>query len=282
MSQLLLPMVPAGATPISDLVSVWREGEQWTYFLGTYPIYSHRGDDRRMFRLISSQLIDAGACRHKDIIETFGVSKSSVNRALKKLRSEGAEAFFKPREGGRSGSVLTPQVLAQAQRLLDEGGSRGELVDQLGVKPDTLRKALKDGRLHESRQPETATTKSSRDGVDAQAANGLGTACTRTEERVVAAFGGGEGASVDFEPCLDVPNAGVLCALPALLANGLVQGAEQLLGKLKGYYRTVPILLLLAFMGLCRIKTIEQLRGHAPGEFGKLLGLDRVPEVRCL
>jgi len=35
-------------------------------------------------------------------------------------------------------------------------------------------------------------------------------------------------------------------------------------------------------MALCRIKTTEKLRGHAPGEFGKLLGLDRAPEVRCL
>ena len=42
------------------------------------------------------------------------------------------------------------------------------------------------------------------------------------------------------------------------------------------------ILLLLAFMSLCRIKTVEKLRGHSPGEFGKLIGLDRIPEVRCL
>jgi hypothetical protein len=35
-------------------------------------------------------------------------------------------------------------------------------------------------------------------------------------------------------------------------------------------------------MALCRIKTVEQLRGHPPGEFGKMVGLDRVPEVRCL
>ncbi|MFN2358811.1 MAG: putative transposase [Desulfotignum sp.] len=35
-------------------------------------------------------------------------------------------------------------------------------------------------------------------------------------------------------------------------------------------------------MALCRIKTVEKMRGHAPGEFGKLLGLDRIPEVRCL
>jgi hypothetical protein len=35
-------------------------------------------------------------------------------------------------------------------------------------------------------------------------------------------------------------------------------------------------------MGLTRINNAEQLREQAPGEFGKLLGLDRAPEVRCL
>jgi hypothetical protein len=59
-------------------------------------------------------------------------------------------------------------------------------------------------------------------------------------------------------------------------------GNEQLLGQLKGYYRTAHILLLIAYMALCRIKTAEQLRSYSPGEFGNLLGLDRVPEVRCL
>ena len=33
---------------------------------------------------------------------------------------------------------------------------------------------------------------------------------------------------------------------------------------------------------MCRIKTVEQLQYEPPGELGKLLGLDRVPEVRCL
>ncbi len=32
-------------------------------------------------------------------------------------------------------------------------------------------------------------------------------------------------------------------------------------------------------MALCRIKSIEQLKKECPGEFGKLIGLDRIPEV---
>jgi hypothetical protein len=35
-------------------------------------------------------------------------------------------------------------------------------------------------------------------------------------------------------------------------------------------------------MALCRIRAVEQLKKEAPGEFGKILGLDRIPEVRCL
>ncbi len=66
------------------------------------------------------------------------------------------------------------------------------------------------------------------------------------------------------------------------MSNGLLEGATTLPGAVKGYYTTFHILLLLAFMALCRIKTMEKMRGHAPGEFGKLLGLDRIPEVRCL
>lgn len=109
----------------------------------------------------------------------------------------------------------------------------------------------------------------------------MGTACTRVEERVSAAFGQGEGAVVRFEECADVPKGGVLCAIPALIANGLVDDTE-ILGTLTGYYTALHILLLLVLMALCRIRTVEQLRGHSPGEFGKLLGLDRIPEARCL
>lgn len=280
--QLILPCIPAGASAINNRIAVWRDDDSWTYFMGGHPLYSHGADDRRMFQLVTSQLIESGCCRHVDILRTFGVSKKSVIRSVNKLRQGGVEAFFKPRPVRYGGTVLKPHVLGQAQSLFDDGYSRTEVSNKIGVKYDTLRKAINDGRLKESKPNRATTTKSSRSTLDAQAADGLGTACTRTEERIGSAFGMGDGAIIRFEPCLDVPKGGVLCALPALLANGLLMGAESLLGQVSGYYRTLHILLLLAFMALCRIKTVEKIRGHSPGEFGKLMGLDRVPEVRCL
>src|SRR2546422_3722864 len=37
-----------------------------------------------------------------------------------------------------------------------------------------------------------------------------------------------------------------------------------------------------ALMSLARIRSVEQLRYRTPGEWGNLLGLDRIPEVRTL
>lgn len=282
MPQRILPLIPHGATQINGLVSVWRNDESWTYFLATQPIYSHRKTDQRMFRLITSQLIDSGACRQADVIRTFGVSKSSVIRSLNKLRSGGPEAFFVQRRGRRGGKVLTSEVLEKAQWLLDQGYRRSDAAQELGVNNDTFRKAINDGRLIESAYTEAAITKSSRNVVDAAAADGMGVGCSRVADRVLASLGKLVGAAVSFETCLDVPKAGVLCTLRALVANGLFHGVKQLLGNLTGYYTTFQVLILLALMALCRIKTTEKFRGHAPGEFGKLLGLDRAPEVRCL
>jgi transposase len=282
MPQQILPLIPRGATQINGLVSVWGDDENWTYFYSTHPIYSHGKSDRRMFRFVTSQLIDSGACRPVDIQRTFGVSKSSIIRSLNKLRRGGSEAFFVQRGGRRGGKVFTSEMLEKAQGLLNQGYTRHQAVQELGIKYDTFRKAINDGRLIESRTIKPVCTKSSRNGVDVAAAHGMGVACTRVGERVLASLGKLIGAAVRFDRCLDVPKAGVLCAVPALLANGLLNGAKQILGQVKGYYTTFHILLLLAFMALCRIKTTEKLRGHAPGEFGKLLGLDRAPEVRCL
>jgi transposase len=248
------------------------------------PFARHARGDRRMFQVHTAQFIEAGICTQAEVIRAFGVPAISVKRAVRRYRAEGVEAFFRQRRPRRSqGKVLTDEVLAAAQRLLNDGYGRREVAEDLGVKLDTLRKAIGAGRLHEVKPREAVADKSTRSVRDAEAAQGLGTACTRIGERVLAAVGRlAGGAQTRFEHCLDVPYGGALCALPALVENGLLTGAEGRLGGLRGYYRAAHVLLLMGLMALCRIRTVEQLRGESPGEFGKLLGLDRCPEVRCL
>lgn len=176
MPQLILPLIPPGATRINDLVNVYREENLWTYFVNLQPIFSHPADDVRMFRLITSQLIDSGACRQVDILKAFGVSKSNVDRSLQTLREKGADAFFTPRKRRSGGQILTQNMLAKAQNFLDQGYSRREVSDDLGIKYDTLRKAINDGRLSEQKPSKLFTTKSIRNEKDAIAADGMGTA----------------------------------------------------------------------------------------------------------
>ncbi len=110
----------------------------------------------------------------------------------------------------------------------------------------------------------------------------MGYATTRSAERVAAAMGGLVAAPVQFEATCDVPKGGVLLALPALLAVGLLRHTAALYQLPNGFYGIAGIFLLLALQALARIKSVEQLRYVAPGEWGKLLGLDRIPEVRTL
>ena len=110
----------------------------------------------------------------------------------------------------------------------------------------------------------------------------MGNAATRSLERVAAAMGELESAPIQFQATCDVTRGGVRLALPALLAVGLLRYTPPMYQLPKGFYGIDSVFLLLALMALARIQSLEQLRYHAPGEWGKLLGLDRVPEVRTL
>lgn len=110
----------------------------------------------------------------------------------------------------------------------------------------------------------------------------MGRGASATEERLAASLGQLDAVAPRFEQALDVTQGGVLLALPALLVSGLLRHASRYFHLPSGYYGLETIFLLLAFMALARLKSIEVLRYCAPGEWGKLLGLDRIPEVRTL
>ena len=110
----------------------------------------------------------------------------------------------------------------------------------------------------------------------------MGNGATRCLERVAAAMGELRAAPIEFQAHCDVSHGGVLLAVPALLAAGLLCYPSQLYQLPNGFYGIESIFLLLALLALARVGSLEQLRYQAPGEWGKLLGLDRVPEVRTL
>jgi hypothetical protein len=110
----------------------------------------------------------------------------------------------------------------------------------------------------------------------------MGMATNRYEERAMSAVGLGQNAQAKFENNSAVLNAGVLFVLPFLILQGLFKTKEVYKISSNAYYGLESIVITLAFMALMRIKTPEQLKQCKPGELGKLIGLDRVPQVQCL
>lgn len=85
-----------------------------------------------------------------------------------------------------------------------------------------------------------------------------------------------------FKAGNSIENGAILLALPALQSQGLLKALEVYGPLPPGYYNLTHILLLLAYMALLRINNPEQLKTCNPGELGRIMGLDRVPEMRCL
>jgi hypothetical protein len=77
-----------------------------------------------------------------------------VKRYCKLYRQKGAAGFYVSAKR-RDGSKLTPELLAQAQVLLDEGMTVPEAGRRLGVLPNTLHKAISAGRLRVSAKKKT-------------------------------------------------------------------------------------------------------------------------------
>ena len=80
------------------------------------------------------------------------MTAKSVERSVKKFREEGIQSCYLPRKP-RGATVMTDDVIAEAQDLLNRGQSRRQIIEKLGIKYDTLSKAINQGRLRELSQP---------------------------------------------------------------------------------------------------------------------------------
>lgn len=151
MPQLQLPFFPQGTTLINANIGFHREGDSITYFHGHLPVFRHEVEDHRSFRMIISQLYINGSVKQSEICRAFGIAAISVKRSVKLYREKGIAGFYEePRR--RGAAVLTPPVLAEVQRCLDQGEEIAEIAVRMDLLADTLRKAVQVGKLHKPKK----------------------------------------------------------------------------------------------------------------------------------
>lgn len=146
--QTQFPLFPEGVTNITADLAFKKEKGQMVYFNFGMPVFMHDENDLASFRMITSQFCVNATTTQSEISKTFGVSLVSVKRGVKKYRKRGPKGFYEPRST-RGPVVLTESVLHEVQLLLNEGLSGSEIAKKLNLKPDTLRKAIHAGRLHQ-------------------------------------------------------------------------------------------------------------------------------------
>ena len=158
MPQLHLPMFPNGVIHITDQLAVMKKDGAVTYFNGHMPVFSHAESDINTFRMITSQFCVTGCAKQSDIIRAFGVTSISVKRSVKTYREKGPKGFYTPRVT-RGAAVLIDTMVAQAEELLADGASDAEVAEKLGLKLNTLQKAIRAARVRRPVKKNSATTR---------------------------------------------------------------------------------------------------------------------------
>jgi len=146
MPQLHLPMFPNGVTHITNELAFEKKDGRITYFNAHMPVFVHDENDIATFRMITSQFCVSGYTKQSDITRAFGVTPISVKRSVKLYREKGTRGFFTPR-ATRGAAVLVDGVVEQVEELLAGGASVAEAATTLGLKRNTVEKAIRDGRI---------------------------------------------------------------------------------------------------------------------------------------
>ena len=156
MPKVHLPVFAEGTTNINVHLAVEKKGNQISYFNGMMPVFTHDESDLNTFRMITSQFYVNGNATQAEICRAFGVPSIAVKRAVKLYQTSGSSGFYKARKT-RGATILTAEVLNEAQELFDQGKELSEVAEILGIIINTLNKAVLDKRLH---KPEKKRKKS--------------------------------------------------------------------------------------------------------------------------
>ena len=227
--QTLIPGFPEGAQRVGAALSILEKDGRVTYFVGGDNYFSHLLEDKASRRYALASLMENGHVRAVDLqAAPLCLAHRTLMNWAGQLREDGSDSFFRPAALAKP-RVMNAELSAQCTKWLAEGKRPSVVARLVGINESTLRKAMRRDAVVrlppsalEPDDPAAGTTKTERSRADAEAASGIGTACTRADERVAAAMGLAQCAASRFEPGQDVQMAGLLTGLPALCANGLL------------------------------------------------------------
>jgi transposase len=291
LTQLPLPLLPAGAAEIAPGVGLVT-GADGGGLVSVHGLATFAWDarDEAGRRLAAVQLVRLRAVSQAQAAAAFGVDPVTMWRWDQALAAGGVAGLVPVRRGPKGASKLTPQLAERIAGLDAAGATLSEIAAATGVSTFSVRNAL--GRVAARGQDTAAGTAAGSAslvaGDDEQrpgaAVPVLPDPVPRDGERALARWGLlGEGAEPVFTAGARYPLAGLLLALPAIEGTGLLDAAREVYGRLKdGFYGLGATLLTVVFLALAGEPRAEGATRIPPAALGRVLGLDRAPEVKTI
>lgn len=305
---------PPGTIVINERCLIRTRDRYRVLVVAGLPVLHFAAEDRMAEAYAMVCLVEQGWADQNDVARALGYSRRTLYRYQLRFEQGGISALGQPRGFPRGRTRLPASRLNRLREFKAQGLSNCQIATRLGVTETAIRKTLK--RMgaatvdtipsQSSLWPEPSDPKlspfskapSAEQGESAQRPSNpkLSPSCVREVpvsldrdpldrrmDRFFAFLGLLDDAAPLFASKEGVPHAGLLLAIPAILSSGVLECARKIYGSIGPAFfglRTSIVTLLL--MALLRIKRPEGLKERVPQDLGRILGLDRAPEVKTL
>jgi transposase len=313
---------PSNTVVINARCSLRSEADQRVIVVAGLPVHHYRAEDAVAEAYAMVFLVESGFAHQTDVARGFGRSVRTIRRHQERYADGGMAALGREQGWRRGRRRISGKRLRTIEMLKSQGMSNRAIAHRLGVSEMAIRKLVGPSKSESAQLAlpaiPTAAEKPAVTGVPSAASAGDDgdratvsaeqkggdrpnaapkaanddepvpmsldrDASDRTLDRQLAYLGLLNDAAPLFREGSSVPGVGVLLALPCLVESGLFQISRKLYGEIgPAFYGLRTTLLTLLLMALLRIKRPEQLKEKDPAAFGRLLGLDRAPEVKTL
>lgn len=267
-----LPLSPAGSVSVAPGVDLYEVDAGGVVFVWGRASWCWDASDVVGRRLAAVQLVETGSARHGEVTAAFGVADVTLRSWRRAYAEDGVEALSPRPRGPKGPSKLTEAKVAEIVEARASGASMDAVAATTGVSRDSVSRAL-------AAQPSAPAAPAG----PPRTLETLARPVPRPAERQAARSGALAEAPPVMTQGASLPLAGALIILPALAATGLIDCATAVYSKARAaFYGLRSLVLTVVLTALVGEPRAEGLTRIDPADLGRLLGLDRAPEVRTL
>jgi transposase len=268
-----LPLEPAGSVRINHAAQLLENEQGGAVFIYGMATWCYEPGDVVGRRLAAVQLVETDTAGPTEVAAAFGVEFETLRRWRRAWAEHGVEGLIEKRRGPRAPFKLVPEVRSRIVELRSKKMSLRAIGAEVGLDASTVRRALL----------EVVTEADERVPPPSGELEPLARPADRSNERALARAGLLSGAEPAICEGASLPFAGALLVLPALSAGGLLSCFQSIYASGRAaFYSLQSLLLSLVFLlliGECRAEGLTRLD---PVDLGRLIGLDRAPEVKTM